>query len=362
MSAEYIATRKEPQRFEDLINAIQLLYKMEADPEYLPAGWRETLLKFPGFGSISTMLDYGNKSRTAQDWRDKFQELVDEKEHASAMRAAVNQFHTHPYLIPVLWKVARHFGFNRGSVLEPGCSLGLFFEYAPEDLSCSFAGIERDLLTARIAKKLWPPSQQHRIIDQDIKQARLPFGHFNLVIGNPPFENGVSTSYGKEGFSVSLQTWIVCRAVEWLKPGGLAVLLVGTGFMDNHGEQSTKARQWVQERASLIAAMRLPMNVVGGANGSEVCSDLIILQKKPRNPAFRANDFRYSEPHPSITSKRKGEEGKPVHLNNYFLANPADMIGTVCVDRLTGARIATDLGGMTVQDVCDRVLALLDIE
>ena len=62
-----------------------------------------------------------------------------------------------------------------------------------------------------------------------------------------------------------------------LRPGGVMALITSKGTMD---KENSAVRKYIAQRADLLGAIRLPNNTFKGNAGTEVVSDILILQKE----------------------------------------------------------------------------------
>ncbi|MCZ2110712.1 MAG: methyltransferase domain-containing protein, partial [Dehalococcoidia bacterium] len=114
---------------------------------------------------------------------DELRSLLTPEEYDSAKRTTFNAFYTSPAVIDAMYRAVRRLGVPaEATVLEPGCGAGNFLGRAPDGMR--FTGVELDSISGRIARALHP---EHDIRIENFRDARLPEGSFDAVIGNPPF-------------------------------------------------------------------------------------------------------------------------------------------------------------------------------
>jgi predicted RNA methylase len=89
--------------------------------------------------------------------------LVNEHDRALIARSTQYAHYTPDYLTRAIWETVRRLGFAGGTVLEPGCGIGLFIAAAPAAIASqiTWIGVEMDPTTATIAKA-W---KRHRGFD-----------------------------------------------------------------------------------------------------------------------------------------------------------------------------------------------------
>jgi adenine-specific DNA methylase len=150
-------------------------------------------------------------------------------------------------------------------VLEPGMGTGLFVALLPAALreACQLTGIEYDPVTARIARLVHPEAQ---VRCEDYARSRLT-GHFDLVIGNPPFSDRVVRADPvTRTLGLRLHDYFIARSIARLSPGAIALFVTSTGTMD---KASTTAREHIASMADLVGAVRLPEGSMRAAAGTD---------------------------------------------------------------------------------------------
>jgi hypothetical protein len=70
------------------------------------------------------------------------------------------------------------------------------------------------------------------------------------------------------------------KALGHLVPGGLLMFLTSTNTLDSVGDDYVWFREWVRDRADFLGAVRLPNDGSTHIGGTEVTTDLVILQKQ----------------------------------------------------------------------------------
>src|SRR5690606_26309986 len=155
-----------------------------------------------------------------------------------------------------------------GQVLEPSVGAGNFLGFMPGGLrdGSRVTGVELDAVTGGIAKHLYPGANiQAPVGFQDFA---VPDGHFDLVIGNPPF--GSERLYDRNRRHLnrfSIHNFFFAKSIDGLKPGGMLAMVVTNRFLDG---SNTGARAYIAERADLVGAIRLPNNAFLKNAGTEV--------------------------------------------------------------------------------------------
>ena len=89
-------------------------------------------------------------------------------------------------------------------------------------------------------------------------------------------------------------------------------LVTSKGTMD---KESTKVRRYIAQRAELLGAIRLPDNTFKGNAGTEVTSDILILQKRDRIIDIEP-DWMFLD-----------EDENGIRMNKYFVDHPDMVLG-----------------------------------
>ena len=213
-------------------------------------------------------------------WAEEFKELyasLSPEEYRAAMESTLTAFYTPPVVIKAMYGALDRLGFSQGNILEPSCGTGNFFGLLPESMQNSkLHGVEIDSLTGRIAKQLY---QKANIAIEGFEKTNLPDDHFDVVLGNVPFgEIRVNDSrYNAQKFLI--HDYFFAKALDKVRAGGVVMFITSKGTMD---KASPEVRKYIAQRAELLGAIRLPDNTFKANAGTEVTSDILILQKRDR--------------------------------------------------------------------------------
>ena len=170
-------------------------------------------------------------------------------------------------------------------------------------------GVELDPLTGKIAKQLY---QKANIAIEGFEKTKLPDDHFDVVIGNVPFgEIRVNDSrYNAQKFLI--HDYFFAKALDKVRAGGVVMFITSKGTMD---KASPEVRKYIAQRAELLGAIRLPDNTFRANAGTEVTSDILILQKRDR----------VIDVEPDWVYLDTDENG--VTMNSYFIQHPEMVLG-----------------------------------
>lgn len=305
-------------RAEDNIQAIELALKLAREGRKATRAEQEILINYTGFGAseLANNLFPVGSDGFRKEWLQtgqKLKALISEEQHQALARSTQYAHYTPEVIIHGLWQKLLHMGFQGGRVLEPGCGSGLFIACMPERLALktAFTAIEKDPITALIAKKLYPNSQ---VIENDFLKTTLK-GSFDLAIGNPPFSDRKITY---KGASLSLHEAFLAKSLDALKEGGIAAFVISRWFLD---KQDYRARSLIATKAKLLGAIRLPYGSMREHAGTDVIVDVVLFQKTSETIKDEQDRPYWIE-----TDDLEVEEGH-FNLNRYFTINPNQVLG-----------------------------------
>ena len=298
------------EKFRNNMAAINLLHELEIENRLATPEEQEVLSRYVGWGGLSMAFDEHNAA-----WAEEFKELyasLSPEEYRAAMESTLTAFYTPPVVIKAMYDALDRLGFSQGNILEPSCGTGNFFGLLPESMQNSkLHGVEIDSLTGRIAKQLY---QKANIAIEGFEKTNLPDDHFDVVLGNVPFgEIRVNDSrYNAQKFLI--HDYFFAKALDKVRAGGVVMFITSKGTMD---KASSEVRKYIAQRAELLGAIRLPDNTFKANAGTEVTSDILILQKRDR----------VMDIEPDWVHLDTDENG--VTMNRYFVEHPEMVLGEI---------------------------------
>ena len=298
------------EKFRNNMAAINLLHELEIENRLATPKEQEVLSRYVGWGGLSMAFDEHNAA-----WAEEFKELyasLSPEEYRAAMESTLTAFYTPPVVIKAMYDALDRLGFSQGNILEPSCGTGNFFGLLPESMQNSkLHGVEIDSLTGRIAKQLYPKAN---IAIEGFEKTNLPDDHFDVVLGNVPFgEIRVNDSrYNAQKFLI--HDYFFAKALDKVRAGGVVMFITSKGTMD---KASPEVRKYIAQRAELLGAIRLPDNTFKANAGTEVTSDILILQKRDR----------VMDIEPDWVHLDTDENG--ITMNRYFVEHPEMVLGEI---------------------------------
>ena len=117
------------------------------------------------------------------------------------------------------------------------------------------------------------------IAAQGFEETNLPDSFFDAVVGNVPFGDFKVPDKRYDKHKFLIHDYFFAKSLDKLRPGGVMALITSKGTMD---KENSAVRKYIAQRADLLGAIRLPNNTFKGNAGTEVVSDILILQKRDR--------------------------------------------------------------------------------
>ena len=303
-----VETVGKKERFRRNIMAIQLLKKCQEENRFATLEEQIILSKYVGWGGLSEAFDENNSA-----WATEYLELssvLTPEEYASARESTLTAFYTPPEVITAIYKAMEQMGFKEGNLLEPSCGIGNFIGMLPDSMQDSkIYGVELDTISAGIAQQLY---QKTTIAAQGFEETNLPDSFFDGVVGNVPFGDFKVSDKRYDKHKFLIHDYFFAKSLDKLRPGGVMALVTSKGTMD---KENSAVRKYIAQRAELLGAIRLPNNTFKGNAGTEVVSDILILQKRDR----------LIDIEPDWVHLDTDENG--IKMNSYFVQHPEMILG-----------------------------------
>ena len=296
------------ERFHRNYAAITVLKRCQEENRFATPDEQKILSRYVGWGGIPEAFD-----ERAGAWHTEYamlKNILTPEEYDSARESTLTAFYTPPTVIKAVYKAMEQLGFREGNILEPSCGIGHFIGMLPESMSESkIYGVELDTVSAGIAQQLY---QKTSIAAQGFEEANLPDSFFDAVVGNVPFGDFKvpDKRYAKHKFLI--HDYFFAKSLDKLRPGGVMALITSKGTMD---KENPAVRKYIAQRADLLGAIRLPNNTFKGNAGTEVVSDILILQKRDRIVDIEPDWVHL------------GTDENGIAMNSYFVEHPEMILG-----------------------------------
>lgn len=317
----------------DNIEAIRTAFSLEKEQRQATTAERETLEKYCGFGGIKAVLSPADKPEDVQQWTKTDSELFplirelheilrsgskDTAEYnryvSSLKNSVLSAFYTPSKVVDALAAALKESGITPTRMLDPSAGTGVFTD-AFKQLSPGSEAIcfEKDLLTGKILTRLHM-QEQVRVegfenIEPyykghfDIAASNIPFG--DVRVFDPAYSNAKDDAHRQA--SGTIHNYFFMKGVDCVREGGLVAFITSQGVLNS--EANRPVREWLMERCEPVSVVRFPNNLFTDHAGTEVGSDLIILQKKTPSGEL-------SERQKDFIESRKLSNG--ISVNNLF--------------------------------------------
>ena len=313
------------------------------------------LRKYAGFGGLKCILNDADELADAAKWSKSDIELFaptvelrrlihdyshddrEFKDYMDSLKVSVmTAFYTDNRIVDAISDALKYSGIEVKSFLEPSAGHGAFIDsFLRNDKypGAEVLAYEKDLLTGKILSALHP-SILTRIegfekIERDfngyfdVAASNVPFGDF--AVADPAY--AVSKEIAYRQATKSIHNYFFLKTLDQVREGGLVAFIASQGVMNT---ASPFVRMELVKRADLVAALRLPNNTFSENAGTDVGSDLIILQKHTGKKSLSADEEFFIQ---SVVDR-----GTKVPGNKFFQAFPQNVI---CTD----AKVGTDQYG-----------------
>lgn len=300
-------------RYQWNVEAIRLLKQIEHEGRTATPEEQKALARYVGWGGIAQAFDERNEG-----WQKEYaelKELLSTSEYEDARETVNTAFYTSPVITQAVYGALEKFGFRKGTILEPALGVGHFFGTLPETMQDSrLYGVEKDDISGRIAKLLYPKAQ---IKVRGFEETQYPDNFFDVAVGNVPFGDYklYDAKYAKHNFRI--HDYFFAKALDKVRPGGIVAFITSKGTLD---KANPAVRKYLAERAELLGAIRLPNTAFRDSAGTDVTSDIIFLQKRERKIVTE----------PDWVHLGRTEDG--IAVNSYFVEHPEMMLGTMEYD------------------------------
>ena len=291
------------QRLRDNIEAIRTAFILERERRTATAEEQAILRKYCGFGGLKCILNPAKELTDAVHWaksdlelfaptvelyrlvREHSKDETEYKRYVDAMKQSVlTAFYTPPEITGTIADVLHEHGIRPDRVLEPSAGVGAFVDAVLENKpDADIMAFEKDLMTGKILGHLHP-DQKVRV--QGFEKIEKPFtDYFDLAISNIPFgdvavfdpEFTGSQDPARRSAPKAIHNYFFLKSLDAVREGGIVAFITSQGVLD--APSNAPIREYMMRNANLVGVARLPNNLFTDNAGTEVGSDLIILQK-----------------------------------------------------------------------------------
>ena len=290
------------QRLRDNIEAIRTAFVLDREQRTATTEEQAILRKYCGFGGLKCILNPARELTDAVHWAKSDLELfaptvelhrlirensrndLEYKRFVDSLKASVlTAFYTPKEITDTIADVLADYSIRPSRVLEPSAGVGVFVDAVlRHNPDADVMAFEKDLLTGTILRQLHPDKKMR--ID-GFEKIEKPFNnYFDLAMSNIPFgdiavfdaEFQRSESFGRRSSQKAIHNYFFLKGLDTVRDGGIVAFITSQGVLNS---AKTSVRNELFSQANLVSAIRLPNNLFSDNAGTEVGSDLIILQK-----------------------------------------------------------------------------------
>lgn len=287
----------------DNIQALQTAFLLDREHRKPTEEESQILRGYVGFGGIKCILNPAATLADSFSWATSELELFpltaelhriirentrDEQEYKRTMdslkSSVLTAFYTPTEVVTSLAEALRDHGITPARFLDPSAGMGEFVSAFNQQNSAPTenVGFEKDLLTGKLLKHLYPEDRMQvsgfETIDSrynnyfDVVSSNIPFG--DIATFDPTFAK--SPNPARRQAARSIHNYFFAKGVDTLRDGGILAFITSQGVMN--APSNEPIRKMLMENCRLVSAIRLPNNMFTDHAGTEVGSDLIVLQ------------------------------------------------------------------------------------
>ena len=366
------------------IEAIKTVFALHREQRTATPEERTILEAYTGFGALKCILSPANTMEDIARWNKSELELfplvmelhrtirdntTSESQYKSYMQSLKNSVMTAFYTpAPVVREIAaslREAGIVPQRILDPSAGMGEFirsFDGIAAEGHTTF-GFEKDILTGQMLSALHPENKiRIRGFEEiesklngsfDVVSSNIPFG--DVAVFDPVFSK--TDEPARKVARMSLHNYFFVKGVDMLREGGVLAFITSQGVMN--APTNEPVRDWLMSHTRLVSAVRLPNNLFSENAGTEVGSDLIVLQKQSGKTSLTEEEQRFI----------KSEKRPSGVLFNTYLRSMSQIVHTewkqdtdpygkpaILFHHEGGAEgIATDMGKILLADLAKRL-------
>jgi len=341
--------------------AIRVVLRLEKERREATEAEKSILRNYQGFGGLKCVLNrtdnpddirYWSKSEqnlfepTQQLKQMIYREAVDAntaKQYWEGIKASVlTSFYTDTRIVSAISDALASTNLQIRRCLDPSMGMGAFAETFARQAGVVDA-MEKDLLTARISQALHPYGKGNIFVRNepfeaigeledkdkyDLVTSNIPFGDF--MVYDREYSKGKDTL--KRESTRAIHNYFFVKGLDCIKEGGLLAFITSQGVLDSPRNEAI--RRYLMQNSRLISALRLPSGMFSDNAGTDVGSDLIVLQKQTGKEIGEGIEQQFVE-----TVSVPKEEGSSVVFkhNSLFVGDWKDISHrTIATERIMG--------------------------
>ena len=341
--------------------AIRVVLRLEKERREATEAEKNILHNYQGFGGLKCVLNRCDSPDDLRYWSQSEQQLFEPtqrlkqmiyrdavdantaKRYWESIKASVlTSFYTDTRIVAAISDALTSVDVPIRRCLDPSAGMGAFAETFARQAGIVDA-MEKDLLTARISQALHPYGKGNIFVRNepfeaigeiedkdkyDLITSNIPFGDF--MVYDREYSRGKDTL--KRESTRAIQNYFFVKGLDCIKEGGLLAFITSQGVLDSPRNEAI--RRYLMQNSRLISALRLPSGMFSDNAGTDVGSDLIVLQKQTGKEISEGIEQQFVE-----TLSVPKEEGSSVVFkhNSLFAGDWKDISHrTIATERIMG--------------------------
>ncbi|WP_019036726.1 helicase-related protein [Prevotella amnii] len=287
--------------------AIRVVLRLEKEHREATEAEKGILRGYQGFGGLKCVLNRCDSPDDLRYWSQSEQQLFEPtqrlkqmiyrdavdantaKRYWESIKASVlTSFYTDTRIVAAISDALTSVDVPIRRCLDPSAGMGAFTETFAKRTGMVDA-MEKDLLTARISQAIHPYGKGNIIVRQepfeaigeleekdkyDLITSNIPFGDF--MVYDRSYSKGENIL--KRESTRTIHNYFFVKGLDTIKEGGLLAFITSQGVLDSPKNEAI--RRYLMQNSRLISAIRLPSGMFSENAGTDVGSDLIVLQKQ----------------------------------------------------------------------------------
>lgn len=253
----------------------------------------------------------------------EIRQTLNDDEYASAKRTVLTAFYTPIQMVRAEHAALRKLGVLGGRVLGPSAGVGNYASAAGEyKKGLNWQFVELDEVSGNILRALFPNQLVHV---GGFEETKFADSFFDFAIDNVPYADVDISDKSLMKSPLKIHDYFFAKTLSKIRPGGVIMFLTSTGTLD---KTNGVLRQFLSKNGGkIVGAVRLPNGFFSANAGTDVASDLVVIQKV--DGEADNSSFMKQEPYGYDTEyvSRKGMVNVPLTYNGYFKEHPEQVIG-----------------------------------
>lgn len=341
--------------------AIRVVLRLEKERREATEAEKSILRNYQGFGGLKCVLNRTDNPDDIRYWSKSEQNLFEPtqqlkqmiyrealdantaKRYWESIKASVlTSFYTDTRIVSAISDALTSVNVSIRRCLDPSAGMGAFAEIFARQAGVVDA-MEKDLLTARISQALHPYGKDNIFVRNepfeaigeiedkdkyDLITSNIPFGDF--MVYDREYSKGKDTL--KRESTRAIHNYFFVKGLDCVKEGGLLAFIASQGVLDSPRNEAI--RRYLMQNSRLISALRLPSGMFSDNAGTDVGSDLIVLQKQTGKEIGEGIEQQFVET--VSVPKEEGSSAVFKH-NSLFVGDWKDISHrTIATERIMG--------------------------